>query len=105
MGSEKSFNLKIDGPPNLGEIEAGNIGHLLTQNAEDYSFSSANSLFSSQNDVSPINLSVDLSNDNTKDFENIRYMLTNARSLSPKILSLVNNFDEFKLNLAIVTES
>ena len=40
-----------------------------------------------------------------ENYNNIRFLLTNARSLSPKILSLVDSFDELQLHLAVVTES
>ena len=35
----------------------------------------------------------------------LRYLTTNARSLSPKIMSLVSMFEECRLHVAIVTES
>lgn len=41
---------------------------------------------------------------NTDSFE-IRMLLTNARSLSPKIKSLIEMFDELDLHFAVVTES
>ena len=40
-----------------------------------------------------------------KDQNIIRFVLTNARSLSPKIMSLIDYFDECKLHFSIITES
>ena len=37
--------------------------------------------------------------------DKIYFMHTNARSLSPKIVSLLDLFEEFRLSFAIVTES
>ena len=40
-----------------------------------------------------------------KKTSSFRYILSNARSLKPKIESLIDYFDELDLHLAIVTES
>ena len=44
-------------------------------------------------------------NRNTHDFETFKLLLTNARSLAPKIESLHNNFEAHSLDVALVTES
>ena len=49
-------------------------------------------------------MAVDLLEDN-KNESILRYLVTNARSLAPKIMSLVELFEECKLHFAIVTES
>ena len=49
-------------------------------------------------------LSPDRINVNKDDYE-MRVLLTNARSLAPKIASLQTAFDEQQLDLALVTES
>ena len=46
-----------------------------------------------------------MENCNNRNISHIRFMLTNARSLSPKIISLNNYFDEFRLDFSIVSES
>ena len=38
-------------------------------------------------------------------YTKLRILLTNARSLSPKIMSLINYFEELDLTIAIITES
>ena len=43
--------------------------------------------------------------DKINGYDNIKILLTNARSLAPKIDSLLNNFDAHDLDLALVTES
>lgn len=40
-----------------------------------------------------------------KTFENVKFLLTNARSLAPKIKSLQTQFEEHKLDFAMITES
>ena len=40
-----------------------------------------------------------------KEYTTIKYLLTNARSLSPKIVPLITCFENFGLDIAIVTES
>ena len=40
-----------------------------------------------------------------KNHSKIKFLITNARSLSPKILSLIDCFDELELHFAVITES
>ena len=42
---------------------------------------------------------------NLRIYNKCLFMVTNARSLSPKIISLMDCFEEFRLTLSIVTES
>ena len=97
MGSERSFYLHYDEPADDEENCSNNIGRaLILENISDNENDSISSASISTN-------CSDMSEDETTD--NIRYMLTNARSISPKIISLIRNFDEFKIDISIVTET
>ena len=48
---------------------------------------------------------MNVSNDVTNKLEKVTFLNTNARSLNPKILSLVNNFNELECTFAVVTET
>ena len=64
------------------------------------------SIILNSSDVSSNAFSQDEFNDyDKKKYTAIKYMLTNARSLSPKIISLVQCFEEMALDVAIITES
>ena len=63
---------------------------------------SDNSLINSNSDLS--NASVDFCNVNER-YNTINFMYTNARSLPPKIISLIEMFDELELHFAAVSET
>ena len=84
-----------------GNILNKEIQRLVPREAEENNLEE-NFVHSSFSNDSLTNISLRL--DDARN-NNIRFLLTNARSLSPKILSLVHCFDEFKLHISVVTES
>ena len=69
-------------------IEEESIPNELSTTEDSLNSSVSSILFEQNSNFAPINL-----------------MLTNARSLSPKIISLITFFSELKLHVAIITES
>ena len=81
----------------------GRVRELLLEDTEldDTSSSNETTLISNESSVDNINAFENLG----ENYDKIYYMHTNARSLPPKIGSLLDYFDEFGLDFAIITES
>ena len=89
------------------ELRATNMAQELMEISLDRTEDSSNaSEFSTSNQSTK---SIDLINEfnllDPKTFNKIYYMLTNARSLAPKICSLLNYFRDFSLHFSVITES
>ena len=77
-------------------LEVSDFSNESILSARTMSFSSTNSSSEDTNKFPELN---------SADFGEVFFMFTNARSLPPKIKSLVEYFDLFKLSFAIITES
>ena len=53
----------------------------------------------------PVNLSTASASDTSPRINSFNFLLTNARSLAPKIDSFVENFNERDIDLCVVTET
>ena len=93
------------------ELEKDNDGSILREQqsgeeADDGLTLSRNETISeNDSDFDNIDLSFSLFPAADANFDVIKLLNTNARSLSPKIHSLLDRFSEFELDVAVVTES
>lgn len=87
------------------EDDADNNPEQNVETPNNDNFSSQSSFLSSSSSNSGNRLISDFASFDENEYDCIKYMLTNSRSLSPKVLSLVAYFEELELDLALITES
>ena len=87
------------------EDDADNNPEQNVETPNNDNFSSQSSFLSSSSSNSGNRLISDFASFDENEYDCIKYMLTNSRSLSPKVLSLVAYFEELELGLALITES